>query len=92
MPSLVCKSPVTRPASSPAASATSSASHIGQPASVSITVTAPPVVNEPSTVRSATSSRRNVMYTPSAMMPQIRPCATPPGRRPIRFGTLREAK
>ena len=61
MPSLVCKSPVTSPASSPASVATTSAAHAGQPARISMTVTAPPVVNEPSTVRSATSSSRKVI-------------------------------
>ena len=55
------------------------------PASTSMTVTAPPVVKEPSTVRSLVPSSRNVMYTPSAMNPQIMPCAIPPGSAPSRF-------
>ena len=92
MPSFVCSRPVTRPASRPATTAASSAAHAGQPAMMSMTVTAPPVVNDPSTVRSATSSRRNVMYTPRAMMPQMMPWATPPGRRETRFGRLRDAR
>ena len=75
-----------------ATTAASSAAHAGQPAMMSMTVTAPPVVNDPSTVRSATSSRRNVMYTPRAMMPQMMPWATPPGRRETRFGRLRDAR
>ena len=61
MPSLVCSVPVTKPASRPASMATSSAAQAGQPARISMTVTAPPVVKEPSTVRSATSSRRKVI-------------------------------
>ena len=61
IPSRVWSSPVTRPASSPAISAISSASHAGLPARISMTVTAPPVAKEPSTVRSAKSSSRKVM-------------------------------
>ena len=38
-----------------------------------------PVQIEPSTVRSATSSIRYVMYTPIAIIPQISPCDTEPG-------------
>ena len=76
----------------PAAIAASSAAHAGQPASSSMTVTAPPVANEPSTVRSAMSSSRNVMNTPSAIKPQMMPCATAAGILDSRFSTLRELK
>ena len=61
MPRRVCSSPVTIPASIPASTATHSAAQAGHPARISITVTAPPVVKEPSTVRSATSSSRKVI-------------------------------
>ena len=56
MPHLVWKNPVTRPASIPASTAPSMASHTFQPESISMTQTAPPVQKEPSTVRSAMSS------------------------------------
>ena len=42
-------------------------------------VTSLPVAMEPSTVRSATSRIRKVMYTPMAITPQIMPCAMAPG-------------
>ena len=58
MPRAVCKIPVIKPAAIPAASATSIAAQAGQPARISITVTAAPVAKEPSTVRSAKSKRR----------------------------------
>ena len=61
IPSFVCRSPVTAPAARPARTAISRHDHIGNPAILSITVTAPPVVNEPSTVKSAMSSILNVM-------------------------------
>ena len=79
MPQKVWKMPVTSPASMPAASAASSASQVGQPFRVSTTHTAPPVHRDPSTVRSAMSRMRKVMYTPMAIMPQIRPWVTAPG-------------
>lgn len=41
---------------------------------------AAPVAKEPSTVRSAKSSRRKVIYTPRAMMPQRIPCPIAPSR------------
>ena len=56
IPSFVCKKPVIVPAITPARTATNRQAHIGIPASLSITVTAPPVANVPSTERSATSS------------------------------------
>ena len=53
--------PCTSPVSTPATSAISSDAQAGHPASSSITVTAPPVAKEPSTVRSAISSSRKVI-------------------------------
>ena len=61
MPSLVWSMPVQKPAATPAITATSRAAQAGQPARMSITVQAPPVVKEPSTVRSATSRSLKVM-------------------------------
>ena len=61
IPSLVWSIPVQKPASRPAISATSRAAQAGHPAKMSMTVHAPPVVKEPSTVRSATSSSRKVI-------------------------------
>ena len=61
MPNLVCNTPVQSPVSTPATSAMRIDAQAGQPASSSITVTAPPVAKEPSTVRSAISSSRKVM-------------------------------
>ena len=52
--------PVTKPATSPDASATSSDSSGLQPFRMSMMLTAPPVANEPSTLRSARSRMRNV--------------------------------
>ncbi len=92
MPSAVCRSPVHSPASRPAASAASSAAQGFHPPRISMTATAPPVVNVPSTVRSATSNNRNVIYTPSAIIPQIRPCAMPAGIFPSRTSGLSDAK
>ena len=40
--------------------------------------TAPPVAKLPSTVKSAISSKRKVIYTPSAKNPQIKPKSTAP--------------
>ncbi len=56
MPIKVCSSPVTSPATSPAINAPSIAAHTFQPASMSMIQVAAPVVIEPSTVKSATSS------------------------------------
>ena len=83
MPSSVCSSPVASPANIPAANAATSAAGADQPDRISITVTAPPVAKEPSTVRSAKSSILKVRKTPSAMIPQISPWATLPGRAEI---------
>ena len=58
IPIKVCRMPVTKPASSPAASATSSETQTFWPDSRHMTHTAPPVPKEPSTVRSATSRIR----------------------------------
>ena len=54
--SLVIRIPVISPASIPARIEQIRASHIGQPFTRRITQVAPPVHNEPSTVRSAMSS------------------------------------
>ncbi len=61
IPSFVCRSPVAVPARRPATTAISIAAQGFQPLIVSMTVTAPPVAKVPSTERSATSRRRNVM-------------------------------
>ena len=79
MPHLVWNMPVTKPASIPQANAHSRASHGFTPARMSMTAAAPPVAMEPSTVRSATSRIRKVMYTPMAIRPQMRPWAAAPG-------------
>ncbi len=79
MPHFVWNRPVARPARRPETKAHSRASQQFMPPRISITATAPPVAMEPSTVRSATSSTRKVMYTPMAMMPHTRPCAAAPG-------------
>ena len=79
IPSAVFNSPVTMPANAPARKAMGSVAIGETPTRISITDTAAPVAMEPSTVRSAKSSRRNVIYTPSAMTPQIIPCAIDPG-------------
>ena len=79
------------PARSPATVAAIRASHTGTPFTISIAQTIAPVQIEPSTVRSAISNILNVMYTPIAIMPQISPWATAPGkaeRRPILFSFL----
>ena len=80
MPQAVWNRPVTSPASTPARKAPSMARGIGAPAMVSMMKVAPPVAMVPSTVRSATSRIRNVIYTPMAMMPQMSPWAATPGR------------
>ena len=92
IPSLVCSSPVHIPAATPAATAARDAAHAGHPASISMTAVAPPVAKDPSTVRSAISSSRNVMYNPKAIRPHIMPCAMPPGIRDIRFPMLGKAR
>jgi hypothetical protein len=92
IPSFVCSSPVQSPASTPTSSAASSAAHAGHPAMISITVTAPPVAKLPSTLRSATSSSRKVMYTPNAIKPQRMPCAMAEGILAGRLAKFREAK
>ena len=79
IPNAVCKIPVTNPATIPARNAKTSASAGFMPPRINITATAPPVASEPSTVKSAKSKIRNVIYTPSAIIPQIIPCATFPG-------------
>ena len=79
MPMDVWKTPVTAPASMPTASAMSVASQGLTPLVIRMAATAPPVAKEPSTVRSAMSRIRKVIYTPMAIMPQIRPWATAPG-------------
>ena len=56
MPSQICSRPVTTPASRPAATAHSTASHRLRPLSSIMVQTAAPVQMEPSTVRSAMSS------------------------------------
>ena len=89
IPSFVCRKPVHRPVSTPTTMAMSSAAQAGIPASRSITATAPPVANEPSTVISGISSSRKVINTPSAMSPHMMPCATAAGILDIRFVTLR---
>ena len=73
MPQAVCSRPVTSPAAMPASIAASIASHRFTPPVNRTANTAAPVHSEPSTVRSAMSRTRNVMYTPMAMMPQISP-------------------
>ena len=90
MPNFVCRSPVQRPVKRPTSTAISSAAQAGSPCRSSMTVTAPPVANEPSTVRSETLRSRNVIYTPKAIMPQIMPCAAAAGMREKRFGMLSE--
>ena len=79
MPQAVWSSPVTRPASMPAMKAMRRASQGLSPMVMPRAATAPPVAREPSTVRSAMSRIRKVMYTPMAMMPQARPCPKAPG-------------
>ncbi len=69
MPQAVWSRPVIRPASRPLRNEQSSASHGLTPEDIRMTQTAPPVASEPSTVRSAISSIRKVMYTPIAMTP-----------------------
>ena len=61
IPIKVCKSPVTQPATIPARSAANMATHTFCPFNIIIMQTAPPVHKEPSTVRSAKSSIRNVI-------------------------------
>ena len=56
IPMAVWNTPVSSPASIPAMTAHSSATHTFTPFSISITHTAPPVAMLPSTVRSARSS------------------------------------
>ena len=63
----------------PAMNAHSSATQTLTPLVISMMHTAPPVAMVPSTVRSARSSTRNVMNTPIAIRPQIKPCAAAPG-------------
>ena len=79
MPSATCSTPVTAPVSMPTAKAAAMAAAGLHPARISITATAPPVAIEPSTVRSATSKILKVRYTPSAIRPQMMPCAQAPG-------------
>ena len=81
MPKRVWSSPVISPVTTPASSAASSAAQAGQPANSSMTVTAPPVAKEPSTVRSAMSSTRKVRNTPKAIRPQSSPWAAAAGIR-----------
>ena len=85
MPMKVWNRPVTRPAAMPASREQSRATHTFCPPSIIIMQTAPPVHRLPSTVRSAISSTRKVIYTPMAMIPQIRPWAAAPGSALIRF-------
>ena len=79
IPHRVCSTPVRNPAIMPTRMAISTATHTLQPLRVSSTQTAPPVAREPSTVRSATSRIRYVIYTPMAITPQIMPWAAAPG-------------
>ena len=79
-PQAVWSRPVISPASIPASTAISRASQGFQPRVMHRAATAPPVAREPSTVRSAMSRIRKVMYTPMAMMPQASPCPKAPGR------------
>ena len=79
IPIPVWKTPVTAPAAMPTRKAINTASQGWTPLVIRMAATAPPVAMEPSTVRSAISRMRKVMYTPMAMMPQIRPWATAPG-------------
>jgi len=53
IPRVVCKKPVTRPASIPDRQEIISASGVGIPLVIHITATAPPVASVPSTVKSA---------------------------------------
>ena len=81
MPNFVWKIPVTNPARQPAKNASAKASHMFILFCVTHTTsTAPPVANEPSTVKSATSRILKVIYTPIAIMPHIIPCETAPGK------------
>ena len=79
IPIQVCRIPVISPASMPARKAHSIATHTFAPCVIITMHTAPPVAIVPSTVRSARSSTLNVMNTPIAISPQIKPCATAPG-------------
>ena len=92
MPSTVCRIPVAKPAMMPQAKAARSASQGLAPPRISITATEPPRAKEPSQVISAKFRIRNVKYTPSAMMPQMRPCASPPGAAFQRATGFSEAK
>ena len=86
MPMTVWNRPVTAPAIMPAINAQSMATQTLTPWVMRMMQTAPPVHMVPSTVRSARSSTLNVMYTPMAIRPQIRPWASAPGRALSREG------
>ena len=81
MPNFVWKIPVASPQRHPARNATSIESQTFSPEVTQTTSTAPPVPNDPSTVRSATSSILYVTYRPIAMIPQMTPLAIAPGRK-----------
>ena len=72
------------PVAIPASSAAKSASQTFAPEPNNTTKTAPPVQNDPSTVRSAISRIWYVIYTPIAMIPQINPWDMAPGSVPIK--------
>ena len=74
----VCKRPVARPASIPAAKAAKSERSGCTPCAMSTPETAPPVAKLASTVRSAMSRIRNVMYTPSVITLHKIPTARAP--------------
>ena len=85
IPMTVWKIPVTRPTSIPAIVATMRAVHTFAPPCIIIMQTAAPVHIVPSTDKSAISKIRKVMYTPIAIIPQISPCATAPGKATIKL-------
>ena len=89
---MVCRRPVTIPASIPAANAKIRETHGFISLRISITATAPPVAKEPSTDRSAKSRSLYVIYTPNARRPQISPCAMEPGSARNSASGLKEAK
>ena len=78
------KNPVTKPAARPAIKAKNRATNTFTPLIRRIEHTAAPVQKEPSTVKSAISKILKVMYTPTAIIPHIKPCATAPGIALIR--------
>lgn len=79
IPKKVCKRPVNKPARIPATTPNSIPNQKLPPLKIITAHTAPPVANDPSTVRSGISSTLYEMKTPNAMMLQIAPSITAPG-------------